>query len=290
MSILNPAGRLRALPSRTRPRLRAARALTRSPAAWLATALGAAVLACIVAGLLRSAQPNAVAILSADQAPGWAHPFGTDNYGRDELARFAAGGLTSLLAAACVLGISMGAALVVGTISGLAGGVTDAILMRVNDVLLSIPSLVLAMAVIGTLGPGFSHLVGALSVGYFAAFTRMARTFALACRDRADLTAARLAGVSWWRSVWGHVLPAVTSQLLVISTLTLGDIVISIAALSFLGLGVQPPAAEWGAMLSDARSAFIVAPWLLIAPGLGIVCTALSVNLFADALREAGPS
>jgi ABC-type dipeptide/oligopeptide/nickel transport system permease subunit len=256
----------------------------------LGLACAAVVAVLIAAGSLRSATPSAVAIQDAFRGPSWAHPLGTDDYGRDELARVAAGGRTSLFAAVLVLAIAMAVALLVGTLSGLLGGFVDAVLMRITDVVLSIPSLVLAMAVIGTLGPGFMQLVGALSVSYIASFTRMSRAFALASRNRPDVAAARLAGVGWWRTTIGHVLPRVASQLCVISTLTLGDIVISIAGLSFLGLGIQPPAAEWGSMLSDSRSAFSVQPWLLVGPAMAIVLTAGAVNLIADAVRERVPA
>jgi peptide/nickel transport system permease protein len=130
----------------------------------------------------------------------------------------------------------------------------------------------------------------ALSISYIASFTKMTRAFALSRRHGADLAAARLAGVGWWRSMLGHVAPRVAGQLTIVSTLSFGDVVISIAALSFLGLGVQPPTPEWGAMLSDSRSAAAAAPWLLLAPGLAIVLTAIAVNLIADALREGDSS
>jgi len=272
---------------RSRSRLLEARArITGSPVALLGVALGVVVLLGVAAGWLSPADPNAVVIHEAFRGPSLAHPMGTDAYGRDQFARLAAGGITSLSAAVLVLVISMVIALVVGVVAGLAGGIVDAVLMRVNDVLLSIPSIVLAMAVIGALGPGFLQLVGALSVAYVATFTRMARAFTITCRQRDELVAARLAGIPWWRAVRGHVLPGVASQLMVVSTLTVGDIVISIAGLSFLGLGIQPPAAEWGSMLYESQSSFYVAPWLLIAPVLAILATAAAVNLIADAVRE----
>ncbi len=252
----------------------------------IGAALAGAVVVVVAVGSFRSNPPNAVAISQAYLPPSWAHPFGTDSFGRDELARVAAGGRTSLSAAFLVIGLAMAVALVIGIFSATAGGVIDAALMRLNDVVLSIPSLVLAMAVIGAFGAGFTKLILALSVSYVAQFTRMVRTFTLQARHRADLDASRLAGVGWWRSMLGHVVPGVTSQLLVISTLCLGDVIIGIAGLSFLGLGVQPPAAEWGSMLSESRDAFAVAPWLLLGPGLAILCSSLSVNLIADAVRE----
>lgn len=253
--------------------------------------LGCAVIVVVIIGSawFRSAAPDTVSIDNAFAGPSWSHPLGVDSYGRDELARLAAGGRTSLAAAGLVLISAMLLALLLGTLAGLLGGAVDAVVMRCADVVLAIPSLVLALAVIGALGPGFGQLVGALSVSYVASFTRMTRAFALSSRRRADVTTARLAGIGWWRTTATHVLPRVAGQLLVVSTLTLGDIVISIAGLSFLGLGIQPPAAEWGSMLSDSRSYFGVAPWTLIGPALAIVLTAAAVNLIADAVRERGP-
>lgn len=258
----------------------------RSRVGRMGVAMALLVAFVLLAGWLSPADPNAVAIGQEFQGPSLTHPLGTDAFGRDQLARLAAGGRSSLSAAALVLAVSMSLALVLGVTSGMLGGLVDAVLMRINDVLLSIPSIVLAMAVIGVLGPGFLQLVGALSVAYVATFTRMARAFTVTCRRRDDVTAARLAGIPWWRTVRGHIVPGVAGQLWVVSTLTLGDIVISIAGLSFLGLGIQPPAAEWGAMLAESQSAFFVAPWLLVAPALAILLTAAAVNLIADALRE----
>jgi nickel transport system permease protein len=210
----------------------------------LGTAAGRIGLSCALVmavmigfGTLRRAGVDAVDMTSSFLPPSWAHPFGTDDYGRDELARVAVGGRTSLEAAVLVMVFAVLVALVLGTAAGLLGGVVDTVLMRMTDVLLAIPPLVLAMAVIGALGPGFTHLVGALSVSYVASFIRMTRAYSLACRHRADLAAARLAGLGWWRTVSGHVLPTVTGQLATVATLSFGDVVISIAALSFLGLG-----------------------------------------------------
>jgi len=250
--------------------------------------LSAVVIAVLIAGLVRG-NPNSVHIALRLHAPSLRYPFGTDEFGRDELARIGYGGLTSLSAAALVLIIATAAALVLGTVAGLLGGLLDLVIARTVDVLLAVPTIVLALAVIGALGPGFVHLVLALSVAYIAWFTRMARAFALASRRRDDVTAARLAGVSWLRVVCSHVLPDVSTRLWVVSTLALGDIIISIAGLSFLGLGIQPPAAEWGAMLQQSLDSFVQAPWLLVIPGLTIIVTVAAVNLIADALREMNP-
>lgn len=267
-------------------RTRVAARVRRSRAGRAGAVLGLVVVLMLLAGWFSPMDPNAVFMDQRFSAPSLEHPLGTDAYGRDQLARLAAGGRSSLAAAALVLSISMVVALLVGVASGMIGGIVDAALMRINDVLLSIPSIVLAMAVIGALGPGFVQLVGALSIAYVATFTRLARAFTVTSRRRDDMTAARLAGVSWWQAIRGHIIPGVAGQLWVVSTLTLGDIVISIAGLSFLGLGIQPPAAEWGSMLAESQSSFLVAPWLLIAPAVAILATAASVNLIADAVHE----
>lgn len=263
-------------------------ALPRTLTGRVGVLLGALVVAAIACGSLRGVGANTVHITQANTAPSLSHPFGTDGYGRDGLARFAAGGATSLYASFLVIAISMTVAVVVGSVCGLIGGAIDAIVMRAVDLLLSIPSIVLAMAVIGALGPGFVDLVGALCVSYTASFTRMARAFALQTRTSGYITAAQLAGIRRGRTILTHVVPTAFSRLTVVSALTFGDVIIAIAGLSFLGLGVQPPQSEWGSMLSDSQSAFSVAPWLLLAPGLGILCSALAVNLIADELRERG--
>ena len=247
---------------------------------------GGLVLAMIAIGSIGRSAPNAVAIGHEYLSPSWSHPLGTDAYGRDELARVAAGGRTSLSAAAVIVLIAMAVALVVGITSGLLGGITDSILMRLNDVILSMPTLVFAMGVIAALGPGLENLTLALSISYAAQFTRMARAFTLSSRGRADITAARLAGVGWGRVVAGHIAPDVASQLVVVSTLSFGGVIVSLASLSFLGLGAQIPKAEWGSMLSGSQVTFTSAPWLILAPGLAIVMSTLAVNLIADSLRE----
>lgn len=263
------------------------RQLSRSSAGGIGLALVAPLILAFVVALFLHKDPNQIVIDQSLFGPGWGHPFGTDGYGRDELARFAAGGLQSLGAATLVLGVATAVALVLGTVAGLVGGAVDASIMRVVDVFLAIPGLVLALAVIGVFGPGFVNLVLALSIGYSAWFTRMSRAFALTSRQRDDVLAARLAGVSEPRVILGHIVPGVASRLWVVSTLAIGDIVVNIASLSFLGLGVQLPTAEWGSMLADSESYFRLAIWLLLVPCLAIVATAAAANLIADALQDA---
>jgi ABC-type dipeptide/oligopeptide/nickel transport system permease subunit len=174
----------------------------------------------------------------------------------------------------------------VGTAAGFLGGVFDAIASRLIDLLLGLPSLVLALAVVGALGPGFSHLILAVTVTGWVGLAKLSRSYTAGARQRADVTAARMAGVGPRRILAGHVLPGVGVAALIAATLGLGDTILGLAGLSFLGLGVQPPTAEWGSMLNDSQLYLTVAPWLVIGPGLGIIAAVTAATLISDALRD----
>lgn len=220
------------------------------------------------------------------QPPDAVHLLGTDDTGRDLLSRLMDGAHRSLGAALLVLGGVFGIGLVYGTISGLAGAPVDTVMMRLADVMMSLPGLVLAFAVIGVLGPGFLNLMIALIVADWAWYARLARSMAIGSRDRPDVIAARMAGVPGWRILTSHILPGIALHLGVVASLALGGMVGAISGLSFLGLGVQPPRAEWGAMLSDARLFFALAPWLLWGPAVLIFLSVLSANLISNGLRD----
>lgn len=220
-------------------------------------------------------------------APDVRHPFGTDQFGRDLLVRVADGGRRSLGAAVLVLVLTLFLSLILGISVGMMGGIVEAVTMRVVDVLLALPQLILALAIVGVLGVGFENLLIALVVSSLAFYTRLAASYVKLSRSRLDVITARLAGIGWTRIVAGHVLPGVLAQMLILATLDLGGIIIGIAGLSFLGLGVQPPAAEWGAMLNESRLFFTTAPWLLIAPGAAIFLSVVAANLIGNALRDA---
>ena len=220
------------------------------------------------------------------QAPGSAHLLGTDETGRDLLSRLMDGAHRSLGAALLVLGGVFGVGLVYGTVAGLSGGPVDTLMMRFADVMMSLPGLVLAFAVIGIMGPGFVNLLIALIVADWAWYARLARSMAMGSRDRPDVVAARMAGVPGWRIVTGHIFPGIALNLGVIASLALGGTIGAISGLSFLGLGAQPPHAEWGAMLSQARIYFAIAPWLLWGPAIMIFLSVLSANLVSNGLRD----
>jgi ABC-type dipeptide/oligopeptide/nickel transport system permease subunit len=221
------------------------------------------------------------------QPPSASHWLGTDQFGRDQLARLLDGGRRSLGAALLVLLGVLFISLVIGIVTGMIGGFVDTITQRLLDVLLAIPSLILALAIVGVLGVSFRNLVLALLVSSWAYYARLARSCVRLAKTRLDVIADRMAGVSWARIIIGHIVPGVALQLLIVATLDLSSVIIGIAGLSFLGLGVQPPDAEWGAMLAEARLYFTVAPWLLLAPATAIFLSVVAANLLGNALREA---
>jgi ABC-type dipeptide/oligopeptide/nickel transport system permease subunit len=230
--------------------------------------------------------PTEVDVLEKLQPPSAAHWLGTDYLGRDLLSRTVDGAHRSLGTALVVVGAVLAVSIVFGCLAGFAGGVIDATIMRVVDVKLGLPGLVLSLALVGTLGPGLSTLILALTVAQAPWYIRLIRTMVLRERERPYVLVARVHGAPPVAVVWRHVLPAVAGQLAVLATLDLGSVVLAVAGLSFLGLGVQPPAAEWGAMLNDGRITFALHPLLMIVPGACIFFTVLCANLCGDALRD----
>ncbi len=218
--------------------------------------------------------------------PNRAHPLGTDQFGRDQLARIVDGGRRSLGAAVIVLIGILAISLTIGVAAGMFGGWVEILVMRAIDVLLAIPALVLALAVVGLLGASYGNLLIAVTASWWAYYARLARSCVRLTRARQDVMAARMAGIGWLRVALGHVVPSVALQLAIVATLDLGGILIGLAGLSFLGLGVQPPDAEWGAMLAESRLYFTVAPWLLVAPAAAIFLAVVAANLIGNALRD----
>ncbi|MCG7492009.1 ABC transporter permease [Thalassobius sp. Cn5-15] len=240
----------------------------------------------MVGAVWTPADPNQPNYINALKPPQLAHPFGTDATGRDMFSRSLDAAHRSLGAATLVLAAVFVIGLLIGTTAGLLGGVVDTVLMRTADIAMTLPGLVLAFAVLGILGPGFLNLLLALIIADWAWYARLARSLSLNARHQPHVIAARLAGVPNWRIICGHILPDVALQLGIVASLALGGMIGAISGFSFLGLGVQPPHAEWGAMLSEARLYFTVALWLLIAPAGLIFLSVLSANLIGNALRD----
>ncbi|MFE0153613.1 ABC transporter permease [Nonomuraea sp. NPDC059007] len=232
-------------------------------------------------------EPDVADFDAALRPPDAAHWLGTDQFGRDQLARLLDGGARSLEATGLVLLISVAAGLVVGTLAGVAGGVIDVIAMRLVDMALAVPGVVLTLALLGALGPGFGNLVFALAATAWPPYARLARSHVLAGRERPDVLTARLAGAGWPRAAAAHLLPGAAAHVLVVAALDVGQTIMAVTGLSFLGLGAQPPHAEWGVMLSDSRMYLSDAPWLLLAPSAAIVVVILAAILLGEATAEA---
>ncbi|PID60387.1 MAG: nickel transporter subunit [Gammaproteobacteria bacterium] len=248
---------------------------------------GALLLFALVGAFWPPHDPNVPDYARALAAPNLTHPFGTDATGRDMFSRCMDGAHRSIGAAVLVLAAVFFIGLVVGTLAGLAGGLTDTLLMRITDIVMTLPGLVLAFAILGLLGPGFVNLLVALIIADWAWYARLARSLSLDARQRPHVLAARMAGIPRWRIIAGHILPGVALQVGVVASLALGGMISAISGFSFLGLGVQPPHAEWGMLLAESRLYFTLAPWLLIAPAMLIFLSVLSANLIGNALRDA---
>jgi ABC-type dipeptide/oligopeptide/nickel transport system permease subunit len=231
-------------------------------------------------------EPNWPRYALALKAPAADYWLGTDATGRDVLSRILDGAHRSLGAAIAVVACLFAIGLLVGTIAGLVGGVLDMVLMRLVDLLMALPGTVLAFAILGVLGPGFQNLLLALVVADWAYYARLSRSYVLTARQRPDVIAARMAGIPGWRILTGHIIPGVAAQLAVVASLGLGGMIGAISGFSFLGLGVQPPYAEWGAMLSESRFYFPIAPWLLLAPAGMILLSVLAANFVGNGVRD----
>ena len=231
------------------------------------------------------AQPD---ILAGSVPPGAGHPFGTDQLNRDILARVVAGARVSLSVALVAVGLSMTLGAAMGLAAGYAGGLADAAIMRLVDGALAIPRLFMLLLVLAVWErvpvPALVLLIGA--TGWFAT-SRLVRAEVLRLREEAYVSAAEALGAKRRRIIFRHLLPNTLGPLLVAATLAVGDVILLEAGLSFLGLGIQPPTPSWGGMILDSKEVLVSAPWAGIFPGLAIVITVLSTNLFGDALRDA---
>lgn len=214
------------------------------------------------------------------------HPLGTDKLGRDILSRILHGGRISLLVGVSTVTLSLTIGLIVGSLSGYFGGWIDHLLMRLVDILLAFPGILLAIAFTAVLGPGLDHVVIALCLIGWTSYARLVRGEILALRERDFIQAARALGCEPWRIIMRHLLPNLVPPLLIQSTFGLAAAIVAEGSLSFLGLGVEPPTPSWGSMLNDGRQFLLVAPHLTTYPGLAIMLTVLALNLVGDALQE----
>jgi peptide/nickel transport system permease protein len=257
---------------------------------WL-TAGGVATVAVVVAlaifgPLLTPYDPDHISLGDRLQPPSGQHLFGTDDYGRDLLSRVLAGARISLEVAATVLSVSVLLGTVIGIVAALAGGIVEELLMRVTDLFLAFPALILAAAIAATLGPSLTNTMLALATVYWPWYARLARGQVLPLRDREFVLAARGAGASTWDIAVRHLLRNVFPVIVVQASLDVGYAILFTSSLSFLGLGAQPPTPEWGAMMTDARGFLEDFWWYPMAPGLALAVTVLGFNLVGDGLRD----
>ena len=245
------------------------------------------VLVVVVLGpIIWSVDPDHTELTNKLSAATPGHPLGTDEFGRDILSRLLHGGRLSLLGAVVVtLGCS-GIGLVVGASAGILGGWQDALLSRAVDGLLTLPALVVALAIAGVLGKSFAHVLLALVVTEWPWYARVYRAVLLAELQQPYVAAARAVGATTMHIATRHLLRNIAGPALVVSSTNLGAAILSLTALSFLGLGAQPPQAEWGAMASSGRTYFQTAPWLIVAPSLAIALVATAVNVLGDELAD----
>jgi ABC-type dipeptide/oligopeptide/nickel transport system permease subunit len=266
---------------------RRARRLVRVPGVALGLLLVAGYVAMgLGAPWLAPRDPNAQDLLAALQPPSAAHWFGTDDLGRDLASRVIVAARADLTIVLLGLALSLGIALPVGLAAGVVGGRTDRVLLAVFDAALTVPSLVLAVVLVSLLGVGLQSVIVAVGVTTAPALARLVRSLVLTVAGSEYVEAARALGATTARLIVRHVLPNIAGRVAVYATLTGSHAMLTVTALGFLGLGVQPPAPEWGNMLATTRTYLATAPWLLAAPGTAIVLFILGLNLLGDGLRD----
>jgi nickel transport system permease protein len=230
--------------------------------------------------------PNLIDVGQRLQPASMSHWLGTDHLGRDLLSRLIVGTRLSLGSVLLTLSLVLALGLLVGGVAGFVGGKLDLLLMRLCDMFMTFPTLVLAFFFVTLLGTGLTNVIVAIALSHWAWYARMVRGLVIAQRGREYLLAARLAGASRWSRLRQHVVPNIAGPLLVLATMDIGHMMLHVSGLSFLGLGVTPPTAEWGVMINDAKEFIWTHPQLLLWPGLMIFFSVMAFNLLGDALRD----
>ncbi len=243
-------------------------------------------LSALLASVLAPANPLDQKLSQRLKPPSPAHWLGTDQLGRDVLSRLLFGARISLTVGLVVVGTAGTFGTLVGLVAGYTGGLVDEALMRVTDVFLAFPALILAMAIAGALGPSLNNAMIAIAVVTWPVYARLVRGQVLSLREREFVEAARSLGASTARILWRHILPNTLAPILVQASFDLGGAILSAAGLSFIGFGAQPPTPEWGVMISDGRKYVSTQSWLSLFPGLAILLTVAAFNLIGDGLRD----
>ena len=249
--------------------------------------MGLLVFSAVFADVVAPYSPIQITMPERLRAPSWRHPLGTDDFGRDVLSRIIHGSRISLEVGAIAVGIAVAVGIVLGVMAGYVGGRIDSVIMRMMDIMLAFPAILLAIAIMAILGPSTANVMIAIGIVYIPIFARVVRGSTLEVRAREYVDAARALGASDSRIVRRHILPGTFNAVIVQVSLSLAFAILAEAALSYLGLGTQPPTPSWGSMLSSGREWIERAPWLTIFPGLAIFVTVLALNVIGDGLRDA---
>ncbi|MCD8010515.1 MAG: ABC transporter permease [Lachnospiraceae bacterium] len=240
----------------------------------------------VFAPLIATHDPYEAVLADAVQAPSAEHWFGTDKMGRDLFSRVIYGARTSLSASLTLVCIIMVVGTFLGIVAGYFGGIVDAVIMRISDMMISFPGMVLAIAVAGILGANIKNAIIALAIVSWTKYARLARSLVIKIRHRDYIAAARVTGSRTSYILYKYMLPNVLPTILITGFTDIGSMMLEIAGLSFLGFGAQSPTAEWGLMLNEGRAYMTAAPWLMVFPGLAIFITVVVFNLLGDSLRD----
>jgi peptide/nickel transport system permease protein len=269
-------------------RLEVLRRLRRKPTAVVGfVLLMVVILSSLFAPWLAPYDPSKQAVSLPFSSPSAQHLFGTDQFGRDVFSRVIHGGRLSLSVGLVAVVIGGGLGLLLGSAAGFIGGWTDEVIMRLIDINLAFPGILLAIAVVVTLGPGLYNVMIAVGIGSVPTFTRVVRASVLAAKDRDYVVAARAMGASDLAIMTRHILPNIVAPIIVLATLDVASAILAGTALSYLGMGAKPPTPEWGLMLSNGRDFVRFAWWVGTFPGLAITVTVVGINLMGDGLRDA---
>jgi len=256
------------------------------PAVFGLLILGGLLVTAMMAPWLAPRDPAAVRLSESLERPTLSCPLGKDPLGRDVLSRLVYGARVSVVVAFTTVAISLAAGTLLGFLAGYYGGILDDLIMRVVDILLAFPGILLAVALTSVLGPSLRNVVLALCVMGWVGYARIVRAQVLAIRERDFVQAARAIGAEDFRILWRHILPNVLAPLVVEATFGASGAILGEAGLSFLGLGTQPPSPSWGSMLNEGRQFLFVAPHLTLAPGIAIMIVVLGLNFLGDGLRD----
>jgi peptide/nickel transport system permease protein len=264
------------------------RTLRKNPNTIAGLIIFAAILVLVIgAPLFTNSDPLETATRQRLQGPSLAHPFGTDDLGRDLWSRVLYGGRLSLRAGFIAVAIGVVGGTIVGLVAGYYGGWVDMLLMRLTDVVMALPSILLTMVFIFSLGPSLTNAMVSIGIASIPEYARVIRGSVLSARENVYVDAARVVGAHPWKIMVRHILPNVVGPTLVLATIGIGGAILSLAGLSFLGLGAQPPDPEWGVIISSGRARLSTAWWISTFPGISIALSVIAINLIGDGLRDA---